>query len=193
MFTWTSIFLFCCLVAVAIARPDLPIIYPQGISTKYFDSSLQTTCVLSQGYGKIATGKSGLAAVTTDCQILPLGWTTLIQVNSYNPTGDDTYSVLAYYWEDVTPLSNGCQINAGTQSCDYLGNSTCYPQGGTTSPHMDYFNITTCSQSSAAFVEFGCLATPGAFNDHCEISYSIGVCGSTFTNSPELFPSQCQY
>lgn len=190
----TSIFLLLLsyLAVVVFARPDFPIVYPQGSPMKYFDNKLQTTCVSYNDYQKIPTGHGIRAMVSSNCVTRPWGWTTLIQVVSNNPTGDDQYSVNAYYWEDVTVVSDACQINAGTDDCPYLGASVCQHQPSKNS-HQDIFNITTCSPSCAAFVEIDCLLTKGAFNDHCEISYTIGLCDSVFTNSSEVFPSQCQY
>jgi hypothetical protein len=194
MSSWTSVFVFilCYLTVVALAVPDFPIIYPQGSPMKYFDNELQATCISYNEYKKIPTGQGIRAMVSSNCQILPLGWTTLIQVTSYNPTGDDHYSVNAYYWANVTVVNEGCQINAGTSGCPYLTNSVCYPPGPSKSIHQDMFNITTCSPSSAAFVEIDCISTPGPLNDHCEINFTIGLCGNAFTNSSELFSSQCQ-
>lgn len=193
--------LLLCLVALAWGRShstmlsSSTVIVSDGENSQFekFDANLQTTCSWIQGSAKLATGDGGYAMVSSTCLIEREGISTQIQVSSYNPTGDDTYSINAFYWPGTIPTSDGCELPANSNGCFWPPGAPCQPPGQTKNSHLDIFNITSCGADSAAFVEFICIATPGVFNDHCEITFSIGYCGSVFVNTTNSFPTQCQF
>lgn len=191
------LFLLAIILANVYADRVSPIVITQQTNgvMKYNDA-LQASCYMTQGSLKIATNKADLLLPTPGgCTsswpnfFVPPGYSTSIQVTTTNPTGDDTYSVVAYYFPNSQYVNSQCELH--TPSCSYP--FPCQPPGQTKNTHLDIFNATSCGFNSAAVVQFECLATPGAFNDHCEIDYTIGFCGTNFVNTTAVFPAQCDY
>ena len=144
-----------------------------------------------QGSAKIATGQSG-ALSPTSCQLIEAGWSTAVEIFTNNPTGDDTYSINAVYFPNAQqPAPGECQISG--DSCYYASGAPCFPPGQSESYHKDMFNVTSCGDNSALIVIFGCIDTPGAFNDHCEIDYTVDLLYYSFVNSTDSFEALCLY
>lgn len=195
--------LFSTTIVVALAlQPSatiIPTMLPLNPTTgiKHFSEILQTTCFSSSGDLKIATGKGdyiipspGGCSSSWPSYFAQTGWSSTFTITSYNPTGDDTYEVNAYYIPNCYFASDGCHLG-GPSSCNFAPNAPCTPPAKTKNSYTDFFNVTACGSNSAPMVMFGCLETPGLFNDHCEIHYEIEYCGITFVNTTNSFPTQC--
>ena len=195
-------FVFISVIAVALALQPTPTLIPKILplnpttGVKHYSDTLQTTCFSTAGDLKIATGNGdyiiptpGGCTSSWPSYFAQTGWSSTITITSYNPTGDDTYEVNAYYVPNsYFDNEGGCYL---TGSCSSAPNAPCNPPPRTKNSYTDFFNITACGTNSAPMVLISCIGTPGLFNDHCEIHYEIEYCGITFVNTTNSFPTQC--
>ncbi len=124
-----------------------------------------TGCLLQRGVNKLKVGQMFAYASSYFEYIATLETNVLLT----NPGGDDYIGVTSYVIQcNGTHLSDDCRV---------------YQQKGFR--HMSFVQ-SACSISlyNYGYVIVKCLATPGSFNNYCEIEWDIMWCPSSFYITP---------
>jgi len=153
---------------------DIPVNHPtliQETTTSHFIHTSDSTslCRAYKGSAKLPPGRAQRLFAGA---VYPGSSSVSVKIYVNNPTRDDVFLVHACTWPCIRTV-DGCLIESN--SCSFPYGYECLfrqPKQMVTS----LFNVSTCAPYNAASGYVICRETPGFFNRHCELDYTMLFC-----------------